>query len=55
LISSVSLFNGPRKPKIFRRRLDRTLLVDAGQQMVTGHMTRLSGTHYTRLDPGQTI
>ncbi|WP_426510070.1 MBL fold metallo-hydrolase [Dactylosporangium sp. McL0621] len=35
--------------------LHDSLLVDAGQQMVTGHMTRLSGTHYTRLEPGQTI
>jgi L-ascorbate metabolism protein UlaG (beta-lactamase superfamily) len=35
--------------------LHDSLLVEAGQQMVTGHMTRLSGTHYTRLEPGQTI
>ncbi|WP_433613525.1 MBL fold metallo-hydrolase [Dactylosporangium sp. CA-139114] len=35
--------------------LHDSLLVDAGQQMVTGHMTRLSGTHYTRLEPGTTI
>jgi L-ascorbate metabolism protein UlaG (beta-lactamase superfamily) len=35
--------------------LHDSLLVDAGQQMVTGHMTRLSGTHYTRLEPGTTV
>ena len=35
--------------------LHDSLLVDAGQQMVTGHMTRLSGTRYTRLDPGEAI
>lgn len=35
--------------------LHDSLLVDAGQQMVTGHMTRLSGTRYTRLDPGESI
>ncbi|MEV6925928.1 MBL fold metallo-hydrolase [Dactylosporangium sp. NPDC051485] len=35
--------------------LHDSLLVDAGQQMVTGHMTRLSGTHYERLDPGTSI
>ncbi|WP_432835025.1 MBL fold metallo-hydrolase [Dactylosporangium sp. CA-092794] len=35
--------------------LHDSLLVEAGQQMVTGHMTRLSGTQYTRLDPGTTI
>ncbi|MET7395090.1 MBL fold metallo-hydrolase [Dactylosporangium sp. NPDC005572] len=35
--------------------LHDSLLVEAGQQMVTGHMNRLSGTHYTRLDPGTTI
>jgi L-ascorbate metabolism protein UlaG (beta-lactamase superfamily) len=35
--------------------LHDSLLVDAGQQLVTGHMTRLSGTRYARLDPGTTI
>ncbi|GAA1522569.1 MBL fold metallo-hydrolase [Dactylosporangium maewongense] len=35
--------------------LHDSLLVDAGQQMVTGHMTRLSGTRYTRLEPGTSI
>jgi L-ascorbate metabolism protein UlaG (beta-lactamase superfamily) len=35
--------------------LHDSLLVDAGQQMVTGHMTRLSGTRYARLEPGTTV
>ncbi|MET7425342.1 MBL fold metallo-hydrolase [Dactylosporangium sp. NPDC005555] len=35
--------------------LHDSLLVDAGQQMVTGHMTRLSGTRYARLDPGESV
>ncbi|MFI5906605.1 MBL fold metallo-hydrolase [Dactylosporangium sp. NPDC051541] len=35
--------------------LHDSLYVEAGQQMVTGHMTRLSGTHYTRLAPGSSI
>ena len=35
--------------------LHDSLLVEAGQQMVTGHMTRLSGTRYARLEPGTTI
>ncbi|GAA3225169.1 MBL fold metallo-hydrolase [Dactylosporangium siamense] len=35
--------------------LHDSLLVDAGQQMVTGHMTRLSGTRYARLEPGTSI
>lgn len=35
--------------------LHDSLLVEAGQQMVTGHMTRLSGTHYMRLEPGTSI
>ncbi|MEV4140409.1 MBL fold metallo-hydrolase [Dactylosporangium sp. NPDC049742] len=35
--------------------LHDSLLVDVGQQMVTGHMTRLSGTRYTRLEPGTSI
>ena len=35
--------------------LHDSLLVDAGQQMVTGHMTRLSGTRYTRLEPGSSL
>ncbi|MEV8513889.1 MBL fold metallo-hydrolase [Dactylosporangium sp. NPDC051484] len=35
--------------------LHDSLLVEAGQQMVTGHMTRLSGTQYTRLEPGSSI
>ena len=26
-----------------------------GQQMVTGHMTRLSGTRYARLEPGTSV
>ena len=33
--------------------LHDSLLVDAGQQMVTGHMTRLSGARYARLEPGE--
>jgi L-ascorbate metabolism protein UlaG (beta-lactamase superfamily) len=35
--------------------LHDSLLVDAGQQMVTGHMTRLSGTRYARLEPGTSV
>jgi L-ascorbate metabolism protein UlaG (beta-lactamase superfamily) len=35
--------------------LHDSLLVDAGQQMVTGHMTRLSGTRYARLEPGTSM
>jgi L-ascorbate metabolism protein UlaG (beta-lactamase superfamily) len=35
--------------------LHDSLLVDAGQQMVTGHMTRLSGTRYARLTPGASV
>ncbi|GAA0738358.1 MBL fold metallo-hydrolase [Dactylosporangium roseum] len=35
--------------------LHDSLLVEAGQQIVTGHMTRLSGTHYTRLQPGESV
>ncbi|GGM32200.1 MBL fold metallo-hydrolase [Dactylosporangium sucinum] len=35
--------------------LHDSLLVEAGQQIVTGHMNRLSGTHYTRLEPGTTV
>ena len=35
--------------------LHDSLLVDVGQQMVTGHMTRLSGTRYARLEPGTSV
>lgn len=35
--------------------LHDSLLVDAGQQMVTGHMTRLSGARYARLEPGTSV
>jgi L-ascorbate metabolism protein UlaG (beta-lactamase superfamily) len=35
--------------------LHDSLLVDAGQQMVTGHMTRLSGSRYARLEPGTSV
>lgn len=35
--------------------LHDSLLVDAGQQMVTGHMIRLSGTRYARLEPGTSV
>jgi L-ascorbate metabolism protein UlaG (beta-lactamase superfamily) len=35
--------------------LHDSLWVEAGQQMITGHMTRLSGTQYARLDPGTSI
>ncbi|GAA3448344.1 MBL fold metallo-hydrolase [Dactylosporangium matsuzakiense] len=35
--------------------LHDSLWVDAGQQIVTGHMTRLSGTRYARLEPGTAI
>ncbi|MEV4509905.1 MBL fold metallo-hydrolase [Dactylosporangium sp. NPDC049525] len=35
--------------------LHDSLLVDAGQQMVTGHMTRLADTRYARLEPGESI
>ena len=35
--------------------LHDSLLVEAGQQMVTGHMTRLCGTRYARLEPGESI
>ncbi|GAB3869908.1 MBL fold metallo-hydrolase [Dactylosporangium cerinum] len=35
--------------------LHDSMLVDAGQQMVTGHMTQLSGTRYARLEPGTSI
>jgi len=35
--------------------LHDSLWVEAGQQMITGHMTRLSGTQYTRLEPGTSI
>jgi L-ascorbate metabolism protein UlaG (beta-lactamase superfamily) len=35
--------------------LHDSLLVDVGQQMVTGHMTRLSGTRYARLEPGASV
>ncbi|GAA3276207.1 MBL fold metallo-hydrolase [Dactylosporangium vinaceum] len=35
--------------------LHDSLWVEAGQQIVTGHMTRLSGTRYARLEPGTAI
>ena len=35
--------------------LHDSLLVDVAQQMVTGHMSRLSGTQYSRLEPGTAI
>jgi L-ascorbate metabolism protein UlaG (beta-lactamase superfamily) len=35
--------------------LHDSLLVDAGQQMVTGHMTSLCGTRYARLEPGTSV
>lgn len=53
LSESIDFARAVRPQRAFA--LHDSLLVDAGQQIVTGHMTRLSGTHYTRLVPGTTI